>query len=107
MRAIIILAVIALLMGLAGWLTLGTKPGQTSINIETGEIRRDTENAAEKTERMLEAGARAFKGNNDVIDQQPTAPTPQPTLSQPTPIDTEPVTAAPRQTPVTNPDVTQ
>lgn len=62
MRAIIILAVIVLLMGLAGWLTFGHSPGRSSINIETDEIQSDTKSAVENTERMIESGARAITG---------------------------------------------
>ncbi len=60
MRVIIILAVIALLMALAGWLTFGQSSGRTSINIETDEIQRDTKSAVQNTERMIESGARAI-----------------------------------------------
>jgi hypothetical protein len=58
MRAIIALAVIALLMGLAGWLTVGHSPDKTSITIETDEIQRDTENAIDNAEQVIESGTR-------------------------------------------------
>ncbi|MDZ4656984.1 MAG: hypothetical protein SH868_05325 [Bythopirellula sp.] len=92
MRAIIVLAVILLLMGLVGWLTFGNSPGRATINIETEEIQRDTKNAIENTERMIESGARAITGEEEV---------PQ----QPVPAESEPVTTAPTETPVTSPAV--
>ncbi len=93
MRAIIILAVIVLLMGLVGWLTFGNAPGRATINIETDEIQRDTKTAIENTERMIESGTRAITGENDAPEQ-------------PVPVDSEPVTTAPTETPVTSPVVT-
>lgn len=65
MRAIIALALIALLMGLAGWLTIGSRPDRTSINIETDEIQRDTKNAVEEAEELIESGARIITGDEN------------------------------------------
>jgi hypothetical protein len=42
MRFLIILAVVILLLAIAGWITFSKDSGRTSINIETNEIREDT-----------------------------------------------------------------
>jgi hypothetical protein len=70
MRAILILAVIALLMGLAGWMTINRDPGRTSINIETDKIERDTEKAVDNAEDLIESGARAIS-DKDELDERP------------------------------------
>ena len=107
MRAIIALLVVVLLMGLAGWITFGSSPGRTSINIETDEIQRDTENAVESTERAIKSGARAITGHDKhEVEQPPSEPyVVYPTLDQPVPIDSEPITTSPTQTPATSPTV--
>ncbi len=87
MRAIIILALIVLLMGLVGWITFSNEPGRSSINIETDKIEQDAENAVESTGEMLESGARALSGDNEVE------------------LDQEPVNTAPTETPITTPVV--
>ena len=45
MRALILIAAIILLMALVGWVTFGTAPGRSSINLETEQIRHDTRQA--------------------------------------------------------------
>ena len=70
MRGIIILALIILAMGLAGWLTFGSNPGRTTINIETDKIQRDTETAVENTEGMIDSGVRVLSGEK-AADEEP------------------------------------
>jgi hypothetical protein len=108
MRAIIILAVIALLMGLAGWLTFGHVPGRTSINIETDEIKRDTETAVENTEKVIESGVEVLKGDEPAVETDPAdgLETDEPVQPAPVDVDKEPVRAAPTETPVTSPIAT-
>jgi hypothetical protein len=77
MRAILILAIIALLMGLAGWMTINSDPGRTSINIETDKIESDTDKAVDNAERMIESGARAISDKGD-IDERPAVIEPAP-----------------------------
>ncbi len=69
MRGIIILVLLVLVMGLAGWITFGSNPGQTTINIETDKIQRDTETAVENTEKMIDSGARVLSGKT--ADEEP------------------------------------
>jgi hypothetical protein len=74
MRAFIVLALIVVLMGFAGWLTFGSVPGKTNITIETDEIRRDTEAALEKTGEVIKSGARAISNGDNTFQKQPVAP---------------------------------
>jgi Tfp pilus assembly protein PilX len=76
MRVILILAVIALLMGLAGWMTINNDPGRTSINFETDKIQQDTENAVDNAERMIESGTDAISDNDEVYEQPVAEPAP-------------------------------
>ena len=66
MRAIVGLALVLLLMGLAGWLTFGHAPGRATINIETEEIKQDTENAVKNAEELIESGAEAITGKGEL-----------------------------------------
>lgn len=77
MRAILALAVVVLLMGLAGWLTFGSSPDKATINIETEEIKRDTEDAVDAAEDLIESGARAITNNADENDTDTIPPTEQ------------------------------
>jgi hypothetical protein len=101
MRAIIALVVIVLLMGLAGWITLGHSPDKTSINLETEEIERDTKNAVENAEDLLESGTRAITDdhghNSDPNDTGRVSPVD---------VDKEPVTTAPVAAPSDSPSST-
>ena len=96
MRGIIILALLVLILGLAGWITFGSAPGRTSINIETDKIQRDTETAVENTEQMIDSGARILKGD-EKVDEQPVIVDPS--------VNSEPAPTAPTDSPVTNPVV--
>lgn len=53
MRAVLILIIVGLLMVLAGWLTIVNTGNQTSINIETKRIERDTDRAIERGREAL------------------------------------------------------
>jgi hypothetical protein len=68
-RGIIILALIFLAMGLAGWLTFGKNPGRATLNIETDKIQRDTEKVVENTERMIDSGARVLSGEKSANEE--------------------------------------
>ena len=105
MRAIIILAVIILLMGLAGWLTLGRDPGRTTINIETDEIKRDTETAVENTEQAIESGVEALTGEEDSAVEKPVEGLETDRPVRPAPIDVDKEPAATTESPVTSPVV--
>jgi hypothetical protein len=67
MRTLIILAAIVVVLALVGWVSFGHGPNRSSINIETDEIRRDADEALERTEEAIEAGKREF---SDVLRDQ-------------------------------------
>lgn len=54
MRALIILAAVVLLMALIGWVTFSRGPGESSINLETDQIKSDTQEAMESGAKMLD-----------------------------------------------------
>lgn len=102
MRAILALVVIALLMGLAGWLTIGHSPGKTSINFETNEIQHDTQNAVENAKSVIKTGVDSVSYDHGDVGQK-TAITPEHNRAAPVKIDEEPVTATPAETPARAP----
>ena len=53
MRALIFLVAIVLLMALAGWITFGSSPGRSTINVETQRIKQDTNRALDSGARKL------------------------------------------------------
>jgi hypothetical protein len=59
-RALLLIAAIILLMALVGWITFGTGPGRSSINLETERIRQDTREA-------LETGADAIHNAEESV----------------------------------------
>jgi hypothetical protein len=59
-RALILIAIIILLFALIGWVTFGTGPGRSSINLETDRIRQDTREA-------LESGANALHNAEEAV----------------------------------------
>lgn len=72
MRAILILIIIGLLMILAGWLTIVKTGDQTSINIETKKIERDTEHAIDRGREALhtlEPNAQNQSGDVIIVPQ--------------------------------------
>jgi hypothetical protein len=71
---LILIAAIILLMALVGWITFGTSPGRSSINLETDEIRADTREA-------LDAGANALHKAEESVrpDDSPRANEPDAT----------------------------
>jgi hypothetical protein len=58
MRVLIFLAIVAVLLAFAGWITFNSGPDRTSINLETNEIRQDTQEIVRSGAKMLDkAGA--------------------------------------------------
>jgi hypothetical protein len=57
---------IVFLMALVGWVTFGVGPGRSSINLETDEIRQDTQQA-------LESGAQVLRNAGEAVQQQDAA----------------------------------
>ena len=69
MRVILILIVAGLLMVLAGWLTIVNTGNQTSINIETKRIERDTDRALERGREALHNVERGTSGAQQQTDE--------------------------------------
>ena len=60
MRFVIILAAAVLILALVGWVTFSSGPGRSSINLETDEIKQDTQGAMESGAKMLDDAERAI-----------------------------------------------
>jgi hypothetical protein len=54
MRVLIIFAALVLLFALVGWITFSNEQGQSSINLETEEIRQDTGEMMHQGSELLE-----------------------------------------------------
>jgi len=63
MRVIILLIAILLICSLIGWITFSRGPGHASINIETDQIRADTD-------RAMESGAQMLRKTGEEIDNR-------------------------------------
>ena len=53
MRAVLIIILAVLLLGLIGWISFSTGPNRTSINVETNQIRQDTTKAVQSGAELL------------------------------------------------------
>jgi hypothetical protein len=72
MRTIIVLAAAVLLLALVGWISFTVSSDRSSINLETGTIKRDAQEAMESGSELLkEAGDAA---NSPDTTQSPPAP---------------------------------
>jgi hypothetical protein len=54
MRVLIFLAIVVALLAFAGWLTFSSDTGRTSINLETNEIRQDTQEIVRSGAKILD-----------------------------------------------------
>jgi hypothetical protein len=58
MKALFFLIIVIALLAFAGWLTFSSGPGRTSVNLETNEIREDTQEIVRSGAKVLDrAGA--------------------------------------------------
>ena len=64
MRTLLIIAGLILLMALVGWISFGSGPTRSSINIETQEIKEDTQSALESAEEIIDSGADALSSDD-------------------------------------------
>ena len=60
MRTLIVLAAVVLLLALLGWVTFSRDPGRSSINLETDEIKQDTQGVMESGAKLLDDAERAI-----------------------------------------------
>ena len=65
MRALILLVAIVFILALIGWVTFGTGPGRSSVNLETDKIRQDTQQALESGAEALEDAKEAVRPTTD------------------------------------------
>lgn len=65
MRTLVLLAAVVLLLALLGWITFSSGPGRSSINLETNEIRNDTQKAVEAGAGLLDDAGKAM-GQPDI-----------------------------------------
>lgn len=64
MRAILLLAAVVLVLAFAGWISFSKSSDRSSINLETQQIKQDTDRALESGSALLrEAGAAADRAN--------------------------------------------
>ena len=54
MRVLIFLAIVVALLAFAGWLTFSSDAGRASINLETNEIRQDTQEVVRSGAKILD-----------------------------------------------------
>ncbi len=81
MRLLIIIVVVVLVMALVGWISFNREDGRASVNIETQEIREDTESAMEAGSDLLHKAADDVDPDNadsNDIDSDNTDPDPAP-----------------------------
>jgi Flp pilus assembly protein TadB len=76
MRALIFLAVVVLILAFAGWISFSKSAGRSSINIETQQIKQDTDRAVESGSNLLRKAGEAV----DQTNEPQTAPTPPPVV---------------------------
>jgi len=53
MRALILIAAVVLIFALVGWISFSKGPDRASVNLETGAIRQDTQQAMQKGGELL------------------------------------------------------
>ena len=77
MRALLLLILVVLVLSLIGWISFSKGPDRASINVETDQIRSDTDRAVESGAKLLhKAGEELEQKTGRQIEQAPPA-TPQ------------------------------
>jgi hypothetical protein len=72
MRAIIFVVAVLLIMALVGWISFSSGPSRSSINIETQEIKQDTEKVMHSGAELLKDAGEAVEGKDDRVDPEST-----------------------------------
>lgn len=65
MRALLVIAVIVLILGLIGWLQFGSPDGDPTIRIDTDRIKHDTSEIVEKTKDVVDGIAEQVDATSD------------------------------------------
>jgi hypothetical protein len=68
MRALIVIAVIVLILGLVGWLQFGSPGGDPTIRVDADRIKQDTAEIVEKTKEVVDGIAKKVDAS---IDREP------------------------------------
>lgn len=63
MRALIVIVALGLILALVGWISFSKGPDRASVNLETGEIRQDTQ-------RAMQSGAELLHKAGDKIESE-------------------------------------
>ena len=74
MKALIILTIAVVLAAVAGWVTFSRTDDKASINIETKAVRKDTREAVEVGQKLLNQASSAVKAGTRDTDTQPSVP---------------------------------
>jgi hypothetical protein len=74
MRVLIIFAALVLLFALIGWITFSNDQGQSSINLETNEIREDTSEMMNKGSDLLKDAEQEVSPSTATTDDAATEP---------------------------------
>jgi hypothetical protein len=65
MRALLFLIIVIAILVFAGWLTFSSGPGRTSVNLETNEIRQDTQEIVRSGAEALGKAGDELKPSDD------------------------------------------
>ena len=76
MRALLFLVAVVLILAFAGWISFSKSSDRSSINLETQQIKQDTD-------RALESGSNLLREAGDAVDR---ADEPQPSPPATTPV---------------------
>lgn len=68
MRAIIVIAVIVLVLGLVGWLRFSSPDGDPTIRVDTEKVRQDTSAIVEKSKEAVDGAARSIDRAAENVD---------------------------------------
>ncbi len=68
MRAIIVIAVLLLILGIFGWVQFGSPGGDPTIRVNTDKIKQDTSAIVENSKRAVDAAADTIDGAAENVD---------------------------------------
>jgi hypothetical protein len=64
MRGLIFLVAVIILLALVGWISFSSDPNRSSINLETQEIKQDTQRAVETGKELLDDAKKSVQTND-------------------------------------------
>lgn len=65
MKALLFLIIVIALLAFAGWLTFSSGPGRTSVNLETNEIREDTQEIVRSGANIIDRAGDELRSSNE------------------------------------------